>query len=536
MSAPTRNVPHLPAQDSPGAPTQQVPTAAAHDVSLSLVSHTNVGKTTLARTLLKRDVGEVRDAPHVTEFADAHPMIETTAGERLVLWDTPGFGDSGRLLKRLRQSTNPIGWFLAQVWDRWRDRPFWASQQALRNVREQADVMLYLVNAAESPEAAGYVEPEMALLEWLAKPVVVLLNQLGAPRGAAADDAEVARWRAALARWPRVGAVLPLDAFARCWVQELVLLDALEAALAGEPRERMARLRAAWVSQGRATFDAAMRAQAEGLARIALDAEPVPEGGGLVAKLRSAGAALGLGDAARPDAGAQQALAERLERAQRDATLALLRLHGLAGEVQRRIHERVATHYRLHLRIDEKGAAVWGGAISGALAGLATDVMSGGLTLGGGLLAGGLLGALGGAGLARGMNVARGTERSWIAWTPEALDGLVRATLLRYLAVAHFGRGRGDWAEGESPPHWGEVVEDAVAPLADALAAAWSSRPPPGAATDADRAALAIGLARILHDAAAAALVRLYPVSRPIFEADVDADADSPEDEATRAP
>jgi 50S ribosomal subunit-associated GTPase HflX len=29
-------------------------------VTLSLVSHTNAGKTTLARTLLGRDVGEVR--------------------------------------------------------------------------------------------------------------------------------------------------------------------------------------------------------------------------------------------------------------------------------------------------------------------------------------------------------------------------------------------------------------------------------------------------------------------------------------------
>ena len=35
-------------------------------VTLSLISHTNIGKTTLARTLLRQDVGEVRDAPHVT--------------------------------------------------------------------------------------------------------------------------------------------------------------------------------------------------------------------------------------------------------------------------------------------------------------------------------------------------------------------------------------------------------------------------------------------------------------------------------------
>ncbi len=79
----------------------------ANTVSLSLVSHTNAGKTTLARTLLGRDIGEVRDAPHVTEFADAHVLVETDAGDRLLLWDTPGFGDSVRLVQRLRQSEQP---------------------------------------------------------------------------------------------------------------------------------------------------------------------------------------------------------------------------------------------------------------------------------------------------------------------------------------------------------------------------------------------------------------------------------------------
>jgi hypothetical protein len=124
-------------------------------IALSLVSHTNVGKTTLARTLLSRDVGEVRDAPHVTEFNDAHELLRTEAGDVLTLWDTPGFGDSVRLLRRLRQSANPLGWFLSQVWDRWRDRPFWAAQQVLRHVRESSDLLLYLVNAAEPPAAAA---------------------------------------------------------------------------------------------------------------------------------------------------------------------------------------------------------------------------------------------------------------------------------------------------------------------------------------------------------------------------------------------
>ena len=40
-------------------------------ITLSLISHTNVGKTTLARTLLRQDVGEVRDQAHVTDVSNA---------------------------------------------------------------------------------------------------------------------------------------------------------------------------------------------------------------------------------------------------------------------------------------------------------------------------------------------------------------------------------------------------------------------------------------------------------------------------------
>jgi hypothetical protein len=50
---------------------------ASDIVTLSLISHTNAGKTTLARTLLRQDVGEVRDAPHVTLFNESHTLLET---------------------------------------------------------------------------------------------------------------------------------------------------------------------------------------------------------------------------------------------------------------------------------------------------------------------------------------------------------------------------------------------------------------------------------------------------------------------------
>ena len=53
---------------------------------------------------------------------------------------------------------------------------------------------------------------------------------------------------------------------------------------------------------------------------------------------------------------------------------------------------------------------------------------------------------------------------------------MVEAALLRYLAVAHFGRGRGDWAEGEAPAHWKDVVAAALAPHREALARAVEHR------------------------------------------------------------
>ena len=64
-------------------------------INLSLVSHTNIGKTTLARTLLGRDIGEVADRPHVTETNADYVLIRASDGcSHVVLWAPPGFVDS----------------------------------------------------------------------------------------------------------------------------------------------------------------------------------------------------------------------------------------------------------------------------------------------------------------------------------------------------------------------------------------------------------------------------------------------------------
>ena len=296
------------------------------------------------------------------------------------------------------------------------------------------------------------------------------------------------------------------------------MLRAIESALTGESQACMARLREAWAARHWATFDAAMRSVAHSLARLASDVEPLPEVGNLRSRLRSLGAAigvgLGIGNAAPTSAAvAQQALAQRLDAESRANTAELIRLHGLAGQAEAQIHARLTTHYEMRLRLDEGKAALWGGAVTGALAGLKADILSGGLTMGGGLLAGGLLGALGAAGLARCVNLVRGTDRSWLSWNAQALDQMVEAALLRYLAVAHFGRGRGEWALGESPSHWKDVIDSALASQRAAIAVVWAGRDTRDSegVDPQSQQQLSASLESILRRAGLAALRLLYP-------------------------
>src|SRR5690606_3641386 len=93
-----------------------------------------------------------------------------------------------------------------------------------------------------------------------------------------------------------------------------------------------------------------------------------------------------------------------------------------------------------------------------------------------------------------------------VQFTDPFLQSLLVSAMLRYLAVAHFGRGRGNWVEGEAPPFWQEEVERALAEQAARQPALWQSvRAAP------DEAAAAGLLEAVLLPATDATLARLYP-------------------------
>ena len=484
-------------------------------VDLTLVSHTNVGKTTLARTLLRRDIGEVSDRAHVTDVAESDVLIESPAGDSLVLWDTPGFGDSARLFRRLQQAGQPVGWFLSQVWDRFADRPFWCAQQAMRNVRDSSDVILYVANASEQPSATAYVDIEMRILEWLGKPVILLLNQLGPPRDGQYLQAELQQWEAHAAHHPCVRAVLPFDAFARCWVQEGTLLDQVQRVLPADKQAGFARLREAWKQRNLTVFEHSMQTLAHQVALTAIDSEPIVDLD-LQGKARAWIVALTGGterDAAEVQR-AQGVLASRLDAQVRASTKELVRLHGLSGSATEDVLQRLGGQFSVRRPADADKASVIGGLVSGALGGLAADLGAGGLTFGAGALIGGVLGALGARGIAKAYNVARGSEDGTVRWSAAFLESRVAAALMRYLAVAHFGRGRGDFVAGLAPAHWQETVNAAVQTRRAQLQSVWElALAADGGSANADTVAAA--LLPIIAASAREVLSRLYPDCMP---------------------
>ena len=342
----------------------------------------------------------------------------------------------------------------------------------------------------------------------MGKPVLVLLNQTGPPRAPEDEAQDVARWRDALAPHGHVRDVLALDAFARCWVQEFALFAAIESVLPRRPAAARSRgSRDAWRARRWAQFDAAFAALAQPVAaaicaRVVVPPKPM---------LRRIGTALGVGERRRGRRRAPRAArarrAARRRHARRDGTRdCALRTCPAAPSATSR-HASPATS-RARGPSARRKAAAMGGIVSGAVTGLAADLAAGGLTFGAGMLTGAVLGALGGAGVARALNVARGQSDDSVRWDDAFLERLVGSVLLRYLAVAHYGRGRGDYRDGEYPAFWRPRVEAAVAARRAEFAGVFALR---GAAGDV--AATAEALAPVLAGTARALLAELYPAA-----------------------
>lgn len=118
-------------------------TEAPGPIDLAVVGHTNTGKTSLLRTLLRDEsFGEVEDRPGTTRHVESAQLLTETGQAILVLRDTPGLEDAMGVLDYLDQLTPP---------------------QARHDGPERIRRLL------DSPEAAGRFEQECRVLSTLLK-------------------------------------------------------------------------------------------------------------------------------------------------------------------------------------------------------------------------------------------------------------------------------------------------------------------------------------------------------------------------------
>ncbi|MCH7342027.1 GTPase/DUF3482 domain-containing protein [Pelomonas sp. CA6] len=148
---------------------------------LAVVGHTNVGKTSLLRTLARRaDFGEVADRAGTTRHVEQLRLSLDGAPE-LQLLDTPGLEDAPGLLQLLQQG---------EGWPHERIARFLAGPQAQGDFEQEAKVLRALQQVDAALIVIDAREPvlpkhraELQLLSWCGRPLMPVLNHLRAADG-----------------------------------------------------------------------------------------------------------------------------------------------------------------------------------------------------------------------------------------------------------------------------------------------------------------------------------------------------------------
>ncbi len=342
---------------------------------IAVVGHTNTGKTSLMRTLTRDAAfGVVSDRPATTRRVEGASLM--VGGERLIeLFDTPGLEDSTGLLELVERLHDELGLDWLETITRFLQSdaaagPFAQEAKALEQVL-RSDVALYVIDARD--RVLGKYRDELEILGRCGVPVVPVLNFTASP------EAKLELWREQLAR-ANMHAVAAFDTVALDLEGERRLYEAIKV-LAGRFRSTIE----AHIGELAARRRWLLRASAELLADLLIDAA------------------------------ARVVLVRRAEEAEAGAAVERMK-DELRGREQRFVDQLLELHRfgpadYAYAQLPVSGGA-WGtdlfnpealrqfgirtgsAAAAGALAGLAVDVMVGGLTLGAAAATGAAIGAI----------------------------------------------------------------------------------------------------------------------------------------------
>lgn len=342
-------------------------------LKLALVGHTNVGKTSLLRTLTRDiDFGEVSPRASTTRHVEG-ARLSVDGQALLELYDTPGLEDAIALLDYLERLDRPGERLdgparLARFLEGSEARQRYEQEAKVLRQLQASDAGLYVIDVRE-PVLAKYRD-ELAVLTMCGRPLLPVLNFV-----ASASHRET-EWREALARLG-LHALVAFDSVAPPADGERRLYESL-ALLLERSRPQLQRLIEDHEAQRQARRQAGNRLIAELLidcaaCRRSVAAQPVLEQDA-ISELRTA-------------------IRQREQR----CVEALLRLYAFRSSDAKAadlplLHGRWGDDLFNPETLKQLGIKVGGGMAAGAATGVGVDLLVGGLTMGAAAALGAVIG------------------------------------------------------------------------------------------------------------------------------------------------
>lgn len=352
----------------------------------------------------------------------------------------------------------PAGWasaVLGRLQGRHRARAVTATASPIQTAIAASEVVLFVLGDAEDIDAATLA---FTSASGMGKPLLLLVN---APAAGDAERMAAVRRRLAIegaSGRQAIVEVLSFERFARNWIQDPVFLDALARCMPDAKKDVFARLADVWIKRNDALFAEAMQLAAAQLLTAAREVEEVPSAPAYFKRLTSL-------NHRQADAQARQdaiaVVAGRLQQTAQASHLKLLRLYGVDDAAGMPLEPRVEGKFDFQAPVNAAEAGL-AGAATGAASGASIDLVTGGLSLGIATALGAVIG--GGAAFAGAAwkNRATPAGKTLVQLSDEMLQAMAAASLLRYLAIADYGRSGRATGSGETAALWETRVVAAV--------------------------------------------------------------------------
>lgn len=345
-------------------------------INVAVVGHTNSGKTSLLRTLLRDSrFGEVSDSAGTTRHVEGGAIF-LDGQPQLALYDTPGLEDSIGLLEALEslaQSGDERALTGHQLLRRFVSggEGFPEFEQELKVLRQLLvdDLMFYVIDVREP--LLGKYRDEMTLLSYAAKPVIPVLNFINSER------ANTEQWRELLATF-NLHAQVDFDTVVFRFEDEVRLLRKMQSLL---PRQHD--MLEQLLRQRQHSWRTSLHSAGRRCAELLVDC---------------AGYYVFCDPQAQAVTLAQQTMQQRLRQSEKAAQREVLAIFGFSADDVRLSTLSVCDGIWQADLFDKTllttlGIDLGGGAAKGAAAGATLDVLVGGLSLGAATAVGAIAGA-----------------------------------------------------------------------------------------------------------------------------------------------